>query len=294
LHEHSPRAARPFIAINCGAIPSSLIESELFGHENGAFTGARGRHAGFFEQANQGTLFLDEIGDLAMATQIKLLRVLQERSLYRVGGRQEVRFDVRVIAATNRNLERLKQNGEFREDLFQRLSGFPIVSPELRDHAEDIWPLIKHFLLKCRNAHSLTSLSVHRDAISFLEAQPWPGNVRELENTIYRAALLASGRPIRLQHVQQASEAHERSFSMPVKLLRDPPTDLFDKASSGELKNLHAQVIEQTERSLFKKAIAIAHGNQSKIARWLGLSRKTVRGKLRHFHLLDSEKDSPR
>jgi two-component system, NtrC family, nitrogen regulation response regulator GlnG len=291
LHQHSPRSGHPFIAVNCSTIASALIESEFFGHEEGSFTGARSRRIGFFEQAHGGTVFLDEIGDLPAATQLKLLRVLQDSSFYRVGGRQELRVDIKVIAATHRDLEKLIQDGQFREDLFQRLSGFPITTPELRSRREDIWPLIQHFLIKYRNRENgaLPLTSIHRDAVSFLEGQSWPGNVRQLENTVNRAALLACGRPIGLEHVRQACAPHNQSSSHDSKPLREPPSDIFEKAHSGRLKNLHAHVLEQTERKLFQGAVTFARGNLSKIARLLGLSRKTVRGKLRYYQLVDAK-----
>lgn len=175
--------------------------------------------------------------------------------------------------------------------MFQRLSGFQIFSPELRDRREDIWPLTQHFLIKHRQNHPVASVSVERQAIAFLEGQLWPGNVRELENAVYNAALSASGRPIRLEHVQQVCITRNRVNPAPLRPLREPPTDLFEKAKSGRIKNVHAQVMEQAERSLFKRAFDIAAGNQSKIARWLGLTRKTVRAKLRQFKLGSSHRD---
>src|SRR5918992_2856144 len=201
IHELSPRATFPFVAINCAAIPETLLESEIFGHEKGAFTGAHDRRTGVFELAHRGTLFLDEIAEMMPATQVKLLRVLQERTFRRLGGRQEQSVDVRVIAATNVNPMDAVRNGKLREDLFYRLNVFAIELPPLRDRKEDIPLLAHHFLTEfnARNAKSVRA--VDQDALYLLEQYNWPGNIRELRNVIERATILSSGEFIEAKHL---------------------------------------------------------------------------------------------
>jgi DNA-binding NtrC family response regulator len=293
IHKFGSRSKQPFVAVNCNAIPEALFESELFGHETGAFTGAAGRHTGFFERAQFGTLFLDEIGDLMPASQAKLLRVLEERSIHPLGGRHAVNLDVQVVAATHRDLEYLIQTGDFREDLLHRLGGLIINLPELCEHAEDIWPLTRHFIIKHRQGSSAAPTLIHRDAVAFLERQPWPGNVRQLENTVRRAVLLTRGQPITLPHIQEAFGRPRSSSSARVRSVFEPPTDLFEKAEAGEITNLYSRFMEQAEETLFKKALAKARGNKSKIARWLGLTRKTVRSKLLQFRTLTPGDPNP-
>src|SRR5204863_5512940 len=184
LYQHSDRANGPFVAINCAAIPETLLESELFGHERGAFTGAEERRIDRFEQANKGTIFLDEIGDMTPGTQVKLMRVLQERCVQRLGGKETVPVNVRVIAATHRDLETAIRNKQFREDLYYRLSVVEITLPPLRDRREDIPELVKFFLRKHASEMGVDGPSIHDDAVQFLQGQNWPGNVRELENVV--------------------------------------------------------------------------------------------------------------
>jgi hypothetical protein len=196
IHSKSPRADRPFIAINCGALPETLLESELFGHEKGAFSGATATKKGLFEEADRGTLFLDEIGDTAPATQIKLLRVLQEREIRRVGGTATIKVDVRVLAATNRDLQKAVQEGKFREDLFYRLNVVPITVPPLRERTEDIPLLANHFMQKFAKESNRGIREISKEAMANLLSYPWPGNVRELENVIQRAVTLGKGEEI--------------------------------------------------------------------------------------------------
>ncbi len=193
IHDYSPRFGGPFVTVNVGAIPETLIESELFGHEKGAFTGATARRAGRFEQADGGTLFLDEIGDAPPAVQVKLLRALQDRAIQRVGGTAPVKVDVRVVAATNRPLEELVAGGTFRSDLYYRLNTVPIVLPPLREHREDIRPLVTHFLARHAAAMSRKPPQVSEEALQVLESSEWPGNIRELENFLERALILHPG-----------------------------------------------------------------------------------------------------
>ena len=219
IYQHSDRAAAPFIAVNCAAIPETLLESELFGHEKGAFTGAQARRIGRFEQAHLGTIFLDEIGDMTPGTQVKLLRVLEQKCLQRLGGKEDIPLDVRVIAATHSDLESAIRKKEFREDLYYRLNVVAIHLPPLRQRREDIPDLVRYFLRKHGPALGNAEPSIHPDAIEFLRAQPWPGNVRELENAVRKALLLAQNYTLGPDHFQSAlnktsdpaASAHARS-----------------------------------------------------------------------------------
>jgi two-component system, NtrC family, nitrogen regulation response regulator NtrX len=192
LHEHSPRRNGPFVTLNCAAVPAELVESELFGHEKGAFTGAATRHAGKFEQAERGTLFLDEIGDMPLAMQAKLLRVLEQNEIERVGGERPVAVDVRVIVATHRRLESLVQEGKFRQDLYHRIYVYPLALPPLRERRQDIPALVEHFARQISEQNGWKPLRVSADAIDLLQAYAWPGNVRELRNVVERLLLLAT------------------------------------------------------------------------------------------------------
>jgi DNA-binding NtrC family response regulator len=285
IYQHSHRAAQPFIAVNCAAIPETLLESELFGHERGSFTGAHARRIGRFEQANRGTIFLDEIGDLSAGTQVKLLRILQEKYLQRVGGNEKVPIDVRVLAATHRDLEAAMKERLFREDLFYRLSSVTITLPPLRERAEDIPELVKYSLQRSALEIGVESPSIQPDAVSFLEAQPWPGNVRELENVVRHALLLARAYPVNLEHAQQAYAGVRRPIHNSEQTLSGYFTQLLTRARRGELPDARALMIEEMERELFTRAIAMANGNQAKAARWLSVSRTTMREKLVHFGL---------
>ena len=193
IHGSGERRAKPFVAVNCGAIPENLVESTLFGHEKGAFTGATEKHIGKFVEASGGTLFLDEVGELPPAAQVKLLRAIQEGQVDPVGGRKPVKVDVRIISATNRNLIADAKSGRFREDLFYRLHVFPITVPPLRERPEDIPDLVRHFLVRFAAEEGKRIRAVSADALALLNAHPWPGNVRQLENAVFRAVVLADG-----------------------------------------------------------------------------------------------------
>jgi DNA-binding NtrC family response regulator len=285
IYHHSHRAARPFIAVNCAAIPETLLESELFGHERGSFTGAHARRIGRFEQANHGTIFLDEIGDLSPGTQVKLLRVLQEKYLQRVGGNEKVHVDVRVLAATHRDLEAAMKERLFREDLFYRLSSVTITLPPLRERMEDIPELVKYSLQRSAVEIGVQSPSILPEAVGFLQAQTWPGNVRELENVVRHALLLARAYPVNVDHAQQAYARVRKPMPDSEQTLSGYFTDLLTRARRGELPDARASMIEEMERELFGRTIAMANGNQAKAARWLGVSRTTMREKLLHFGL---------
>jgi nitrogen regulation protein NR(I) len=285
IYQHSERATAPFIAINCAAIPETLLESELFGHERGAFTGAETRRIGRFEQADHGTIFLDEIGDMTPGTQIKLLRVLQERCLQRLGGKETIPVDVRVIAATHRDLETAIKHQQFREDLYYRLSVVVISLPPLRERKEDIPGLVKYFLGKYASELGVQKPSIQPEAVDFLRAQDWPGNVRELENAVRKVLLLAQGYTINLDHVHTALTRSGPPVDTASQTVRQYVDQLLGAAQRGELDDAHSRLTQTFERELFSRAIELAQGNQAKAARWVGVSRLTMREKLIQFGL---------
>jgi len=256
LHYNSPRAAQPFIKVNCAALPETLVESELFGHERGAFTGALSARKGRFECAQSGTIFLDEVGDFSPATQIKLLRVLQEREFERLGGNASIKVDVRVIAATNRDLEELMERGLFRQDLYYRLNVFPIHIPPLRERKTDILLLADHFVEKYSAANRKNVRRITTPAIDMLMSYHWPGNVRELENCIERAVLLAADDAIHAQHL--------------------PPTLQTAEASDTGFKGTLQAALDNVEHDLIVDALKTARGNMAKAARALGISERLI------------------
>ncbi|MCC6536463.1 MAG: sigma-54-dependent Fis family transcriptional regulator [Bryobacterales bacterium] len=266
LHFGSPRRDKPFVKINCTAIPEPLMESELFGYEKGAFTGAAAAKPGKFEQADTGTVFLDEIGDVPLATQVKLLRILQERELERLGSNRTRQVDVRVIAATNVDLKRAMEQGAFREDLFYRLNVMPISIPPLRERREDIAPLALRFLRKAVETHGLPVDGIAPEAVARLEQFPWPGNVRQLENVVERSALLCQGarleaNDVRLDALQAAKPAATGNGATPA-FLPDGMT------------------LDEFEQSILREALRRAGGNKSQAARMLGLTRNALRYRL--------------
>jgi len=285
LYQHSNRADKPFIAVNCAAIPDTLLESELFGHERGAFTGAQARRIGRFEQAHGGTIFLDEIGDLNPNTQGKLLRVLQERCIQRLGSETNIAVDVRVIAATHRDLESAIKEKEFREDLFYRLSVVTITLPPLSERAEDIPLLAKYFILRYAKELGIEAPSVQPEAISFLQNQSWPGNVRELENVIRQTLLLARPFAISLEHAQQVVAKARKSIAADQQTHAAYVADLLSRARNGDIADAYSRMIAELEPELFKQAIQLAQGNQAKAARWLGVTRLKMREKLNQLGL---------
>jgi DNA-binding NtrC family response regulator len=219
IHFNSPRKSAPFVAVNCGAVPESLMESEFFGHEKGAFTGANQRKIGKFQFASGGTLFLDEIGDLPLAMQVKLLRVLQEQKITPVGSNREMKIDARVIAATNRDLEKMMESGAFRNDLFYRLNVMPVFLPALRDRADDLAYLVQHFVRKFNAKHGRSVQGVAPEAIEQIKLYEWPGNIRELENAIEHAFVVETGNLLTLEsfpdHIREALLDREEGWSLP-------------------------------------------------------------------------------
>ena len=285
IYQHSDRAAAPFVAINCAAIPETLLESELFGHERGAFTGAESRRIGRFEQADHGTIFLDEIGDMTPGTQVKLMRVLQEKCLQRLGGKETIPVDVRVIAATHRDLETAIKENQFREDLYYRISVVVLNLSPLRERKEDISDLVDFFLRKYAAEFSVENPAIHPEAVEFLQAQSWPGNVRELENVTRKMLLLAQGYTISVEHVRTALAKINLPANSADKSLQAYSDELLAAAQRGELADAHARLHETAERVLISRAIELARGNQARAARWLGISRLTLREKLIQFGL---------
>ncbi len=285
IYQHSDRSSKPFIAVNCAAIPDTLLESELFGHEKGAFTGAQTRRIGRFEQAQGGVLFLDEVGDLDANLQVKLLRVLQERTIQRLGGKDLIPVDVRIIAATHCDLDAAMREHTFREDLYYRLSVVTIHLPPLRQRIEDIPALVQYFAGKHGREMGFSTVSFQAEAISFLQEQSWPGNVRELENTVRQALLQAQGYTVSLDHVKQVYARSHRSEAVTLGSVEAYIDQLLSRASKGEVENVHAQLLEHMENILIERAIRMANGNQSQVARWLGVSRLRVREKLKQLGL---------
>lgn len=285
LHLHSRRAEQPFVAVNCAAIPENLIESELFGHEKGAFTHAVARRAGSFEQAQGGTLFLDEIGDIPPAVQAKLLRVLQERRVRRVGGSQELELDVRIITATHRDLSAMIKKGEFREDLLYRLNGAVLRLPPLRERAEDITPLARHFLAKVAGQLGIAEPAIEREALEVLKQHRWPGNVRELENVTRTLLIEARGFSISAEMVRTllGTPQNEMTATTVDGLVESCLNAARAGAMPGGALNAATEALEQ---KLYAAALKMAAGNQSQVAEWLGVSRVTVREKLDRYDLL--------
>ncbi|HYG23915.1 MAG TPA: sigma-54 dependent transcriptional regulator [Verrucomicrobiae bacterium] len=285
IYQHSDRSSAPFIAINCAAIPENLLESELFGHERGAFTGADARRIGRFEQANGGTLFLDEIGDMNANLQVKLLRVLQDQKIQRLGGKETVAIDVRIIAATHRDLEEAIAERAFREDLFYRLSVVTINLPPLHQRAEDIPDMVRYFLRRYGPEAGVGSPSITPEAIAYLQKQPWPGNVRELENTVRKALLIAREYTIGLEHVKDILEKNPMPNSPLHQTHLAYVTQLMDRVERGEVQEAFSVMLRDLEPQLYAQAIARANGNLTKAAQWLGVTRLKMREKLKEFGL---------
>lgn len=286
LYQHGHRAHRPFVTVNCAAIPENLLESELFGHERGAFTGATATRIGKFEQANNATLFLDEIGDLNHAIQAKLLRVLQEKRFQRVGGNEEIDVDVRIIAATHRPLEQMIAEGQFREDLFYRINVATILLPPLRDRSGDI-PLLVHFFLKrLARELGLPPVMMAQGALSCLESARWPGNVRQLQNLVRKALLRSRGYPIdRLLVEELLRETEGGGVNAASDPLREWCERLLDEAIASGKGTAHSLAVEGLEKTLLEAALRRSGGNISRSAEWLGLSRLTVREKMKRLGL---------
>ena len=293
LHDYGKRRGGQFVAINMAAIPRELIESELFGHERGAFTGATNRNLGRFEQAAGGTLFLDEIGDMPPEAQTRLLRVLQEGEFTSVGGRSPIRANVRIIAATHRDLRQAIRAGQFREDLFYRLNVVPIRLPPLRERTDDVAPLVRHFLERA-HADGLALKTIDQPALDRLRAHRWPGNVRELENLIRRLAALYPQETITAEVIDaeladSAPLAEQLAASGPEPLTRAVERHIRQFLSAQddgiEQSDIYDRVIAEVERPLIQMTLAATRGNQIKAAAMLGLNRNTLRKKIRDLEI---------
>jgi DNA-binding NtrC family response regulator len=283
IYQHSERCGAPFIAVNCAALPETLLESELFGHEKGAFTGAHTRRIGRFEQAQRGTILLDEVGDMTLGTQVKLVRLLQENSIQRLGGKENIPLDVRVIAATHRDLEAAITRKEFREDLYYRLNVVALMLPPLRERREDIPDLVRYFLRKHGPSLGSAQPSIQAEAMGYLQRQPWPGNVRQIENIVRKALLLAQNYTVTAEHARAALD--KTPDVSPKRAFSEQVGELLAAARRGELDDAHARAMEAAEREIITRAIAEAGGNQAKAARWLGITRVTLKAKLVQFGL---------
>jgi two-component system response regulator HydG len=266
IHLNSPRRAGPYVVVNCAALPETLLESELFGHERGAFTGAVARKDGRFVLAHQGTIFLDEVGELSPATQAKILRVLQAREFEPLGSTRTLKVDVRIIAASNRDLETMVQEGAFREDLFYRLNVFPITLPSLRERLDDLPLLADHFLELCREKNRGQARSLAPEVLQAFARYPWPGNIRELENVIERGVIICQGGILSLQ---------------------DLPAPLQRYAGSLETADPGEPGLPELERRLISRTLAKMSGNRRRAAEVLGISMEELNLKLRAYRLED-------
>ncbi len=302
IHINSPREEKPFVRVNCAALAPGILESELFGHEKGSFTGAMQRRPGRFELADGGTLFLDEVGDLPMDVQIKLLRTLQEREFERVGGSETIKVDVRVVSATNRNLEKMIEDGEFREDLYYRLNVFPINLPPLRDRLDDLPVLTSHFIAKFARSMGVKASGIAAEALGRLREYNWPGNVRELENIIERAMILARGNELTSSHLDfgrrgnapgAPASAGGGGGSGPIALpttAQMAPTPAA--GSTGDDGKSLSERLQDSERKEIMTAVEKSRGNIASAARTLGINRSTLYYRLRKHgleHLLPTK-----
>lgn len=290
LHTHSPRASNPFIALNMAAIPHDLIESELFGHEKGAFTGANTQRRGRFEQANGGTLFLDEIGDMPAETQTRLLRVLADGEFYRVGGHTPVKVDVRIIAATHQNLEGLVQKGSFREDLFHRLNVIRIHLPKLSERREDIPKLARHFLNKAAEELSVEPKQLTKETENYLTRLDWPGNVRQLENTCRWLIVMASGREVLVEDLPPELLAATPS-EQPFGSWEDALKNWVDGALASGQKSILDQVVPKFERIMIETALAHTAGRRRDASLLLGWGRNTLTRKIKELGIDHTDQD---
>ena len=301
IQGESDRSGRPFITVNCGAIPENLVESILFGHEKGSFTGATGKHIGKFQEADNGTLFLDEVAELPLDMQVKLLRAIQEGEIDPIGSRRPVTVNVRLISATNRNMIEMVKAGKFREDLYYRLNVFPILLPPLRDRKDDIPALVEHFITRIAAEEGRKVRTVAPDVLNMLRAYSWPGNVRQLENTVFRAIVLCEGDSLQIEDFPQIASLVE---GYEVKI---PPAALAPAPAQQASRNLpagqvgdgsalgipvvtdggHIRTLEEVEGDMIRLALNRYRGQMSEVARKLGIGRSTLYRKMRDLGLED-------
>jgi nitrogen regulation protein NR(I) len=287
IYQHSSRSNLPFLPVNCAAIPDTLLESELFGHEKGSFTGATSRRIGKLEQCQGGTIFLDEIGDMSLSTQAKLLRVLQEKNFERLGGTETIKVDIRLIVATNKDLEEAIGNGKFREDLYYRLNVVSIMIPPLKERKEDIPGLVSYFLKKFNRELKKAIVGITPSAMAKIASYGWPGNVRQLENVLKRAMVLCQGEwiledQLLFEKGWERREAQEESSKKNVEDLLDA---LFEEFSTASVTPQDLDMISSLERGLILRALQKTRGNQLKAAALLGINRSTLRGKMERYNI---------
>ena len=287
IYQHSSRSNLPFLPVNCAAIPDTLLESELFGHEKGSFTGATSRRIGKLEQSQGGTIFLDEIGDMSLSTQAKLLRVLQEKNFERLGGTETIKVDIRLIVATNKDLEDAIGNGKFREDLYYRLNVVSIMIPPLKERKEDIPGLVSYFLKKFNRELKKGIVGITPSAMAKIASYGWPGNVRQLENVLKRAMVLCQGEwiledQLLFEKGWERREAQEESSKKNVEDLLDA---LFEEFSTASVTPQDLDMISSLERGLILRALQKTRGNQLKAAALLGINRSTLRGKMERYNI---------
>jgi nitrogen regulation protein NR(I) len=297
IYQHGPRAKAPFLALNCAAIPEQLLESELFGHEKGAFTGADRRRIGKFEQVSGGTLFLDEVGDMPPALQAKVLRVLQEQAFERVGGNETIRTDVRLIAATHRDLKAWSEQGKFRPDLYYRLGVFTLHLPPLRERGDDLPLLVRHYLRRFSKELGREVQEVVPEALERLRNYPWPGNIRELQSVLKQALLRASGTVLLPAFLPQLSAGSGEPAAVPTGEPRGLEA-FVRKGLTPEARDLYAETHRQVDRVLLPLVLEYTGGNQVQAARLLGIARQTLRQKLRDLglhvtHSVEAEDEDP-
>jgi len=281
IHKYSPRHSKPFLEINCASLPEELLESELFGHEKGAFTDAKSQKAGLLELANKGTLFLDEIGEMSLTIQVKLLRVLERMTFRRVGGTKDIKVSVRIISATNRDLKEAVQNKNFREDLYYRLKVIPIFIPPLRERKEDIYLLVKHFLNHFNKLFNKSFQDIDDEAFTMILEYPWPGNIRELKNMIERIALLENDTMLRPKHIPESIRGMGKQTEGQASVIQRIVTAL-DRPYPGE-GIPYEEILNSLELTLISKAMDESQNNQSRAARLLQLNRDKLRYRLKSF-----------
>ena len=280
IHERSERKDRPFISVNCGAFTESLLESELFGHEKGSFTGASGRRQGVFEMADGGTLFLDELGETSLNVQVNLLRVLEEMEFRRVGGHDRVRVNVRILAATNVDLEEAVEKGEFRQDLFYRLNVFPVHLPPLRDRPEDIPLLMRHFLEDAGRDYNLDAPTVTTNAMEAICRYPWPGNVRQLRSLCERWVITRHGQRLELEHLPREILGQRH---------RSPEASGFNIDENQPLSEVTERVLHQVERTYIQRLLKRHKGHLSETAEAAGITRRTLYTRMKQYGLVASD-----
>lgn len=289
IHQASPRARAPFVAVHCAALSESLLESEIFGHERGAFTGAMERRIGRFEAADGGTLFLDEIGEISASTQVKLLRFLETKSIERVGGSKPLQLDVRLVAATNRSLEQMVRNGKFREDLFFRLNVVRIAMPPLRERADDIPLLLAHFNKQFSEENGVPPLTIEPGAMRHLQSYPWPGNIRELRNFVENAVVLHRGGKLTEFELEPKFRGETPALNAGPYMPAGAASDAVVPQAAGSAPTAGGPslLVEDNEKRLLREALHKARGNRTQAAKLMGISRRTLHRKISQWPELD-------